>query len=112
METGILINARKIKTTRKREWIDKLVFDIIAIIINPKKSKNIRDPVPIIHAPSIFFRMDLITIKKEATTVLIMKLKSKYSVKSLLLNVNEISTAIKIKVENQKYFVTGLLKSE
>lgn len=82
------------------------------MIINPKKSRKIRDPVPMIQAPSIFFRMDLMTIKKEATTVLIMKLKSKYSVKSLFRKHNAISKAAKIKVENQKYFVTGLLKRE
>lgn len=94
------------------EWTEKLVLAIITMIINPKKTRNIRDPVPMIQAPSIFFRIDLMTIKKDATTVLIMKLKSKYSVKSFFRKDNAMSNAIKIIVENQKYFVTGLLKRE
>ena len=82
------------------------------MIIKLKKSRKIREPVPIIHAPSVFFRIDLMTIKNDDTTALIMKPISKYSEKLSLKKISEMTEAIKSTVENQKYFLIGLLKSE
>ena len=82
------------------------------IIIIPIKNKNRREPVPTIQAPLIFLRIDFMTIKNDAITVLVTKMKSEYFEKAPCPDIIATITTIKMIVEIQKYFSKGRLKRE